>query len=98
VKPHRIAKHAGRSTRRWRKLAATQRAKREACCYCQQPIDYTLPYNHRFAFTVAHWLPVATHPHLAETASNIRGAAHRGCNSEAGTSIDVVEPEASVDW
>jgi len=96
--PHTIAKHAGRSTRRWKKLAATQRAKRLGCCYCHQPIDYTLPYNHRLAFTVAHWLPVATHPHLAETASNIRGAAHRGCNSEAGTSIDVVEPEASVDW
>jgi hypothetical protein len=93
-----LAKHVGRSTRRWKKLAAGQRAKGQACCYCQQPIDYTLPANHRFAFTVAHWLPVATHPHLAEDPTNIRGSAHRACNSEAGTSVDVVEPQASADW
>lgn len=93
-----IAKHAGRSTRRWKKLAATQRAKHEACCYCHQPIDYTLPSRHRWSFTVAHWLPVATHPHLAEDPTNIRGSAHRACNSEAGTSVQVDEPGPSYDW
>lgn len=93
-----IAKHAGRSTRRFKKLAANQRAKREGCCYCLQPIDYTLPHNHSLAFTVAHWLPVSTHPHLAEDPTNIRGSAHRGCNSTAGASVDQPEPTASFDW
>jgi len=66
-------------------MAAEVRSRREVCCYCGQPIDYDADHNAPRAFTVAHWLPVATHPHLAEVWSNIRGAAHRGCNSSAGT-------------
>ena len=76
----------GRSTRRFKAMAAEVRSWRQPCCYCGQPIAYDVHHNLPRAFTVAHWLPVKTHPHLAEVWSNIRGAAHRACNSSAGTS------------
>lgn len=65
-------------------MAADLRAKRQACCYCGQAIDYTLYHNHAGAFTVAHWKSVRDYPELAEDPANLRGAAHRGCNSSAG--------------
>ena len=54
------------------------------CTYCGQPIDYELHHNHPAAFTVAHWKSVRDYPELAEDWTNIRGAAHRVCNSTAG--------------
>ena len=94
----RIAATAGRSTRRFRKLAATIRARREDCCYCHMPIDYTLPANHPRAFTVAHKLSVRDHPELAEDMANIRGAAHRDCNSSAGADDVPDTAGPSFDW
>lgn len=95
----RIAATAGRSTTRWRKLRATIRARHEDCTYCHQPIDYTLPSNHPKSFTVAHRLSVHDHPELAEDIANIRGAAHRDCNSRAGDE-DLPETTGgtSYDW
>lgn len=80
-----MADTRGRSTRRFKRMAAELRARREPCCLCGQPIDYELQHNHAGAFTVAHWKSVRDHPQLAEDPDNIRGAAHRGCNSSAGT-------------
>lgn len=74
----------GLSTRAYRKLVAEQRAKREPCCICGEPIDYGLPDTHRLSYTTAHDVPVAHRPDLAEQASNIKGAAHRLCNSAEG--------------
>jgi len=74
----------GLSSRRYRKLVAAQRAKREACCICGDPIDYTLDDNHRLAYTTAHDIAVQLRPDLAEDPRNIKGAAHRACNSNEG--------------
>lgn len=89
----------GRSTRRFKRMAQEVRARRLPCCYCGQAIDYSLPPNDRGAFTVAHRLAVATHPQLAEDPANIRGAAHRACNSAAGISNEPVSlGMVSSDW
>lgn len=84
-----IAKHAGRSTRRFKALSLrTKRdwkAKNLPCCECHTPIDWTLDHNDRMAPTTAHHRSVATHPELAEDPANIKGIAHRVCNSKAGT-------------
>ena len=74
----------GRTSRRWRVMKAVVRSWRNACCYCGGEIDYDGDPNGPRAFSVAHRLPVSTHPHLAEEWTNILGAAHRGCNSSAG--------------
>lgn len=74
----------GRTSANWRRLAAQVRAQRLDCCICGQAIDYTLHYNDPGAFTVAHRISVAQRPDLAEEPSNIKGAAHRGCNSSEG--------------
>lgn len=89
----------GRSTHRFRRLSRDLRARHEPCCLCGQPIDYTLPPNDRWAYTVAHGYSVATHPHLAEDPANIRGAAHRVCNSAAGIDNDPLPlGSLSIDW
>lgn len=76
--------YAGRSGRRWRRLVARMRALRLPCWICYEPIDYSLPYNHRRSFTVDHAIPIAVAPALAEEWSNLRPA-HRCCNSSKGT-------------
>ncbi len=87
------SRHYGRSTRRARTIRANVKAQAAtagaSCVECGQPIDYGLEPNHPDAFTMAHELPVATHPHLAEEPANIKGPAHRRCNSAAGTSTGV---------
>ncbi len=65
-------------------MRAEVRARLKPCCYCGQPIAYDGDPNAPRSFTVAHWVPVSVAPELAEVWSNIRGAAHRGCNSSAG--------------
>jgi hypothetical protein len=80
-------------------MAADLRARREPCCLCGQPIDYTLPRNDRWSFTVAHGYSVKTHPALARDPDNIRGAAHRACNSSAGISNEPLGLGGlSADW
>lgn len=78
------AKGAGRTTRRFRLIAAAQRARRDPCCLCGGLIDYELPSTDLWSYTTAHDKPVKTHPHLAEDPRNIKGAAHRYCNSLEG--------------
>jgi len=69
---------------RWRRLVANVRARREACCRCHQPIEYTLTHPDADAFTVDHYPhPWSTHPHLAEDPANL-AAAHLRCNIGAG--------------
>lgn len=83
------SKHYGRTTRNFRALAARTKAAWRArdlpCCECSQAIDWDAPRNSADEATLAHALPVSTHPHLAEDPGNIKGIAHRGCNSSAGT-------------
>lgn len=96
-----VSPHLGRSTRRFRRIRDNLRARRLPCCLCGLPIDYTLPANHSRAFTTAHDLSVAARPDLAEEPSNIRGAAHRDCNSAEGSGPGLViadDTPGSHDW
>lgn len=78
--------HAGRSGRRWRRLAAEVRSRREPCCRCGQPIDYRLTWPDPRSFSVDHYpYPRSTHRHLAEDPRNLH-AAHLSCNQAAGDS------------
>jgi 5-methylcytosine-specific restriction endonuclease McrA len=80
-----MGKHAGRHGRRWYRLRAQVKARREpTCCRCSQPIDYSLTYPDPDSFSVDHFpFPLSTHPHLAEDPANLR-AAHLSCNQSAG--------------
>lgn len=69
----------GRTTRRYRRLAANQRARRLPCWLCGQPIDYRIQYPHPDCYTTDHALPWSTHPALREDPANLRSA-HKRCN------------------
>ncbi len=73
----------GRSTRRFKRLAAIVRKRKRPCSRCGQRIDYTLGSEHPDSFTVEHLKPLSTHPELAEDLDNL-DAAHRRCNSSRG--------------
>jgi 5-methylcytosine-specific restriction endonuclease McrA len=69
--------------RRWARLRAQVKARRELCCRCQQPIDYALAYPDPGSFSVDHYpFPISTHPHLAWDPGNLH-AAHLDCNQAA---------------
>lgn len=79
-----MTQHAGRHGRRWYRLRANVRARRDPCCRCHQPIDYALAYPDPSSFSVDHYPhPLSTHPHLAEDPANL-AAAHLRCNQGAG--------------
>jgi 5-methylcytosine-specific restriction endonuclease McrA len=79
-----VSDNRGRRGGRWKKLTAEVRARRELCCRCWQPIDYSLAYPDPHSFSVDHYPhPRSTHPHLAEEPSNLH-AAHLDCNKNAG--------------
>ena len=78
-----MSKRAGRAGGQWRKLCDNQRAKREHCWICKQPINYTLDYPDEESFSVDHFHPRSTHPHLAEEPTNLRSA-HLRCNKARG--------------
>lgn len=103
-----VARHRGRQGSQWARLKANVYARREPCCRCGQPIDYTLPYRDRVtgevdlnSKSVDHYPhPYSTHPHLAMDPGNLQ-AAHLGCNIKAqanlnGATTDLGEP--SEDW
>jgi 5-methylcytosine-specific restriction endonuclease McrA len=71
------------STRVWRQLAATQRAKRLPCFLCGQPIDYDLQWPHPQSFSADHIKPYAHHPELRTDPGNI-ASTHLRCNQVKG--------------
>lgn len=73
----------GRSTRRFRRLAAELKTQRRPCCHCGQKIDYSLAAPNSWSFTVEHIKPWSTHPELREDPANL-DAAHWSCNSSRG--------------
>src|SRR5690606_21041443 len=83
-----VAKHAGRSTRRYKKLKAQFRAQcteRKATCHlCDQEIDYSLEYPDPESFTLDHLYPVSQYPELSEDPGNFR-ASHAKCNWNRST-------------
>lgn len=78
-----VSKRAGRAGGRWRSLVADQRAKRSPCWICTQPINYSAPSESDDSFSVDHFKPRSTHPHLAEEPTNLRSA-HLRCNKARG--------------
>ena len=92
----------GRTTSNYRRMARafrTQCHRENARCWlCDQPIDYTLPPNEPFGFSVDHMEPVSKRPDLAEVYSNFR-ASHLDCNVRRGNrppSLDL--GTTSRDW
>ncbi|MFS3127479.1 HNH endonuclease [Nocardioides sp. Bht2] len=76
----------GRTTRRFRRLAAQLRAQRHQCWnYPTCPgIDYGAPRGHPRAFTADHIRPLSEFPDGAEDPANLRASCH-GCNASRGT-------------
>lgn len=76
----------GRCGRPWRRAAAQVRAQvrdhNTPCCICGHPIDLTLHYLHRLAFTVEHRQALNAGGALRDP-SNL-APAHRSCNSRKG--------------
>jgi 5-methylcytosine-specific restriction endonuclease McrA len=72
-----------RRTKRQKRQAAELRARHDPCWLCGQPIDYTLPADHDWAFSVDHIKPWSTHPELREDPGNL-AAAHSLCNKRRG--------------
>lgn len=75
----------GRSGRPLQRLK--EQLKREGanlCCFCGEPIDLSLPPNHRLAWTLEHVVPLSEAPELALEIFNCREA-HRSCNSSKGS-------------
>lgn len=87
----------GRTGRPWRRLAAEIRGLRLPCWLCGGAIDYTLPPNDRWAFTVHHEVPLAVAPWLAHDRGNLR-AAHRTCNSKQGDRVGAPQAATSRPW
>lgn len=87
------------SSRRYRKLKATFRAKCQAdclpCWLCGQSIDYSIPHRDPItgvhnddAFELDHLYPRSTHPELSEDPANFKPS-HRACNYMRGNSMKV---------
>lgn len=80
------------------RIAADLKATQPPCFICGQAIDYTLPWDHRDAFTVEHIKPRSTHPHLMEDPANCV-AAHARCNKGRGDRQYTASLGAlSADW
>ena len=96
-----MARKVNTGHRAWRKIVDSVRRRGGPCCICGQPIDYTLPPSSAQGFTTAHYRSVQHHPELALDPTNIKGPAHRSCNSGEGDAtvhpLDSRGP-TSTDW
>lgn len=84
VSKRRSPELSGRPRRR---IAAQVRREERNCWLCGKPIDLTLHWNDRMAFTVDEVVPRSLHPLGARYAAVDRShcrAAHRACNSSRG--------------
>lgn len=70
-------------------------AEESVCWICHMTVDVTLRGRSKWARSVDHVKPVATHPHLALDRGNLR-LAHYGCNSSKRNAV--VEYEPSREW
>ncbi|WP_075201284.1 HNH endonuclease [Leucobacter japonicus] len=86
----------GLDDRTYRKRTAALKAQRHDCWLCLKPIDYTLPWKHKDAFTADHVQPRANGGHLY---GEIR-AAHRSCNSSRSNRVTTVTqaPTTALKW
>ena len=73
-----------RSGGRWRKLRGVVLDEETHCGICGGEVDKGTPGTAKWGPVVDHILPLATHPHLAYTRSNVQ-LAHRHCNGRKGS-------------
>jgi hypothetical protein len=80
----------GRDTRNYKRLrSAFRRECRRAgrpCWLCGQPLDYELPSDDPWSFSLDHVKPVSTHRDEAEDIHLFRPA-HRRCNLSRGNRL-----------
>lgn len=82
----------------YRQRVRSERRKAErspipvACSLCGQPIDMTLPYNHKMAWTLEHVKAIAAGGHIMGRTV----PAHRSCNSKKGDGTRNSHLQASV--
>jgi 5-methylcytosine-specific restriction endonuclease McrA len=86
-----VSDNGGRRGRRYLRLCAQVRARREDCGLCRQPIDYTAPPRTPTSFSLDHITSLAHGGDLLDPA-NAR-AAHFGCNSKRGGATRQGKPE-----
>ena len=94
---HAVSRPRWRGGHAWRQRVAAVKASRAPCYICGQSIDYTLPHNHKRAYTTGHLVPPRDAPHLALALSNLRPA-HRDCNSRLGEQVHRGERRHSRPW
>lgn len=88
----------GMSGWRWRKLVEQAKLELPPVCWIDgQPIDMSLPHNHRMSWTLDHVLSRRDYPHLAYEFSNLRPA-HRACNSSKKAGPPPQRPRFSRKW
>lgn len=94
-----MSSNRGRRGKRWMRLKAEVRLRRERCCRCGQDIDYQLDWPDPQSFSVDHYpYAWATYPELREDPANLR-AAHLLCNQTAGAAAPAPSiGEASEKW
>lgn len=86
----------GLDDRTYRKRTAALKAQRNDCWLCRKPIDYTLPWRDKMAFTADHVQPRSKGGHLY---GEIR-AAHRSCNSSRSNRVTTItdRPQTALKW
>lgn len=91
----------GRSHRMWVELKAWAKENLPWICHlCGQPIDRTLHYNDRMAWTLDHVQSKERFPDLVHVKSNV-APAHRACNSSKGQRdvfVPPVRPKSTKKW
>lgn len=91
-----VSRGRGRSGRPWRRVVAQVRATCTTCWLCGQPIDMSLPPNHRMSFTVDHVIPLSKGGDPLDL-TNLR-AAHRAHNSARGARLERQPSKRSRAW
>ena len=81
-----MGKNKARDLQAYRNKVAREKAKAMRstkpviCALCGEPIDMTLPYYHKMAWTLEHVTPLAAGGHVMGRTV----WAHRSCNSKKG--------------
>lgn len=80
-----------------RRVSGHVKARREPCCICSEPIDYTLRWPNPRSFSVQHVISRSVKPSLMFDVTNCK-AAHLDCNQSQGTEPMITERVTSRKW
>ena len=80
-----MTRDTGRAFRRLRALFRIEaEANQDPCWLCGMSIDYAVPdWSTDDSWSLDHYFPVSTHPHLQADPANFRSA-HADCNRRRG--------------